>query len=82
MASKTATDTSAECRESSAEQPDTCLVDDKAVASMEVTSDQDAGSDEENPSEDTGDSGNASDNGGHVKIGAEATLAGMSYDFG
>jgi hypothetical protein len=32
--------------------------------------------------DDTSDSGNASDDGGHVKIGAEATLAGISFDFG
>jgi hypothetical protein len=33
-------------------------------------------------SDDTSNSGNASDNDGRVKIGAEASLAGMNYDFG
>jgi hypothetical protein len=40
------------------------------------------GSKDDNASDDTCDSGNASDNGGHVKIGAEAALASISYDFG
>jgi hypothetical protein len=48
---------------------------------MEATSEQDAASDEESPSGDTGDSGNATDDGSHVKIGVEAALAGLSYDF-
>jgi hypothetical protein len=39
MASETASDASVERRESSAEQPDTSLVDDQVVASTEVTSD-------------------------------------------
>jgi hypothetical protein len=71
-----------EHRESSVEQPDASLDDVQAVASTEATSKQDAESDEENPSGDTGDSGSTSDNGGRMKIGAEAALAGMSYDFG
>jgi hypothetical protein len=33
-------------------------------------------------SDDSGDSGNTSDNGSHVKIGVEAALAGISFDFG
>jgi hypothetical protein len=57
------------------------LAGDQVVTSMEASSEHDAGSDEENPSGDTGYSGNASDNGCHVKIGAEAALAVMSYDF-
>jgi hypothetical protein len=48
---------------------------------MEATSEQDVGSDEENPSRDTSDSKNASDNGCRVKIGEEAALVGLSYDF-
>jgi hypothetical protein len=82
MASEVAAAVSTEHRESSAEQSDASLADDQVVTSMEVTSDQDASGDEENPSGETGDRGIASDNGGHVKIGAEATLASMSYDFG
>jgi hypothetical protein len=57
------------------------LADDQVITSTEATSEQDAGSDEENPSVDTGDSGNASNGGSHVKIGADAALAGVSYDF-
>jgi hypothetical protein len=38
MASETAADTSAERRESSAEQPDTSVADDQALTSMKVTS--------------------------------------------
>jgi hypothetical protein len=48
---------------------------------MGATSKQDVGSEDDNAFDDTGDSGNASDNGGRMKIGAEATLAGMGYDF-
>jgi hypothetical protein len=40
------------------------------------------GSEDDNASDDTGDSGNASYNDSRVKIGVEAALAGMSYDFG
>jgi hypothetical protein len=48
---------------------------------MEATSEQGATSDEENPFGDTGDSGNVFDDGSRVKIGAEAALVGVSYDF-
>jgi hypothetical protein len=69
-------------KESSMKQLDAALVDEEPMASTEATSEQDAGSDESNASDDTGDSGNALDNGGHVKIGVEAALAGMSFHFG
>jgi hypothetical protein len=82
MDSETATNTSIEHRESSTEQPNTSFADGQAVSSTEVTSDQDVGFDEENTSRDTDDSGDTSDNGGYVKIGTEAALAGISYDFG
>jgi hypothetical protein len=36
----------------------------------------------ENPSDGFGDNENAFDSGRHVKIGVEATLAGVSYDIG
>jgi hypothetical protein len=49
---------------------------------MEVASEQGAGSDRVDQSEGSGDSKTTSDNGGRVKIGAEAALASMSYDFG
>jgi hypothetical protein len=50
-------------------------------ASMEVTSELGVRSDESNVSNDTDESGNVSNNGGHVKIRAEAALAGMCFDF-
>jgi hypothetical protein len=52
------------------------------VVSMEAASEQGAGSDQENQSKGSGDDENASDNGGHLKIGAEAALASINYDFG
>jgi hypothetical protein len=82
MASEDSGNVSVGRRGSSAEQPDTSLVDDQVIPSMEATSEQDAMSDEENPSEDTGDSENAFDDGSRVKIGAEAALAGVIFDFG
>jgi hypothetical protein len=81
MASEDAVGVSVERRGSSVEQPETSLSDEQVVISMEATPEQDAGSDGENPSEDTSDSGDAFDNGGRVKIGAEAAVAGVSYDF-
>jgi hypothetical protein len=67
--------------ESSAEQPKTSLTDEQVV-SAEAASEQCVGSDGENPFDGSNDSENTSDSGGHVKIGAEAALASMSYDFG
>jgi hypothetical protein len=67
--------------ESSAEHPKTSLTDEQVV-SAEAASEQCVGSDGENPSDGSNDSENTSDSGGHVKIGAEAALASMSYDFG
>jgi hypothetical protein len=64
-----------------AEQPNTSLANDPVLTSKEATSEQDVVSDEENPFGDMGDSENASDDGSRVKIGAEATLASVSYDF-
>jgi hypothetical protein len=81
MASEDLGNISAGRRGSSAEQPDTSLADDQVIASTEATSEQDAMSDEENLSGNTSDSRNASDDGSHVKIGAEAALAEVSYDF-
>jgi hypothetical protein len=82
MASEGSGDASTGRRGSSAEQSETSLADDQALASMEATSEQDVGFVEENSSRDTSDSGNVSDDGSHVKIGAEATVADVSYDFG
>jgi hypothetical protein len=69
-------------RESSANLPETSFADEQVFVSMDAVSEQDAGSDGENPSKGFGDSENVSDSGRRVRIGAEATLAGMSYDFG
>jgi hypothetical protein len=69
---------SVEHKEYLTERLDATLVDEEPMASMEVTSEQDAGSNESDASD---DNGNASDNAGRVKIGAEAALAGMSFDF-
>jgi hypothetical protein len=61
---------------------DTTLTDEQAIASTEATSEWDAGSKDDKVSDDIGDTGNASNNGGHVKIGADTTLASVSYNFG
>jgi hypothetical protein len=61
---------------------DAAVVAEEPITSMTVTSEQDVGSDESDAFGNTGDSGNASDNNGHVKIGVEVALAGISFDFG
>jgi hypothetical protein len=61
---------------------DVTLGDEEHVVSMEVTSELDARSEESDASGDTSDSGDASDNGGRVMIGADAALAGISFNFG
>jgi hypothetical protein len=61
---------------------DVILGDEEPVVSTEVTSEPDARSEESDASGDTGDSGDALDNGGHVKIGVDVALAGISFDFG
>jgi hypothetical protein len=82
MASENVGIVSAEHKESSTERLDTSFAEKEPVGSTEMTSKLDAQSDESEASDDTGDSGNASDNGGRVKVGAEAALARMSFDFG
>jgi hypothetical protein len=69
-------------KESLTERLDVALVSEKPMTSTEITSEHDAGSDESDASGDTDDGGNALDNGDRVKIGAEAALAGISFDFG
>jgi hypothetical protein len=71
-----------ERRESSAEQPKTSLTNEEVVVSAKVASEQGARSNEENPSDGYGDSENASGSGVCIKIGTEAALADVSYDFG
>jgi hypothetical protein len=82
MALEGVVDVFAEYRESLAEQSDTSLADEQAKVSTDAAFEQDAGSYKENASEDTGYSGSVSDHGGRVKIAAEASTAGVSYDFG
>jgi hypothetical protein len=53
--------------------------DEEPIVSMEVTSELEARFEEGDAS---GDTGYASDNGGSVKIGADAALTGISFDFG
>jgi hypothetical protein len=81
MASDDAIQISTEWKESPNEQPELSLAGEQAVVSTEVASEQGAGSDREDQSEGSGNSETASDNSGHLKIGAQAALAGMSYDF-
>jgi hypothetical protein len=82
MASEDGAQISMEREEASHEQPEGSLAGEQAIVSLEVASEQNAGSDREDQSEGSGDSETASDNGNRVKIGAEATLAGIIYDFG
>jgi hypothetical protein len=82
MALEDADIVSVEHKESSTERLDMSLAREDPVNSTEVTSEPDAGSAKSEASIDSGDSGSTSDNGSHVKIGAEAALAGISFDFG
>jgi hypothetical protein len=79
MASEGAGNISVGHKESSAVQPDAFLADEQAIISTDATSEQDVGSDDENVSD---DSGNVSNSGGHMKLAAEAVLAGVRYEFG
>jgi hypothetical protein len=81
-ASEDAANVSVRDKESSTERLDVTFGDEEPVVSTEVTSEPDARSEERDASGDTGDIGDASDNGGHVKIGADAAVAGISFDFG
>jgi hypothetical protein len=71
-----------ERRDSLTEQTKASLGDEQVVVLTEAISEQGVGSNRENPSDGSNDSENTSDNSGHVKIGAKATFAGVSYDFG
>jgi hypothetical protein len=57
-------------------------VDQRAVASTEVASEQGAESNQESQFGGCGDNETASDKGERVKVGAAAALVGISYDFG
>jgi hypothetical protein len=82
MASEDPANVSVGHKECSMERLDMTLGDEEHVVSMDVTSKLDARSEESDASGDTDDSGDASDNGGRVNIGADAALAGISFDFG
>jgi hypothetical protein len=71
-----------ERRKSLPEQPESSLSDEQVVVSTEAVSEQGAGCDGENPSDGFGGSENTSNSCSCVKIGVDAALAGMSYDFG
>jgi hypothetical protein len=82
MASKEVANVSMGHKESSTEWSDVTLGDEERIVSTEVTSEPNARSKESDASGNTGDSGDALDNVGRVKIGADAALAGISFDFG
>jgi hypothetical protein len=82
MASDEALEASTEHRETSTEQLEESQGGQQVVISMEAASEQGVGSDQENQSEGSSDNETASGNGGRVKIGAEAALASVTYDFG
>jgi hypothetical protein len=56
--------------------------EEEPIFSIGLTSEPDVESEESDASGDTGDSGNATDDGGRVKVGAEAALVGISFNFG
>jgi hypothetical protein len=82
MASYEVLEAFAEHREASTEQSEESHEGQQAVFLMEATSENGAGSDQENRSDGSGGNETAFHNGGRVKIGAEATLGGIIYDFG
>jgi hypothetical protein len=82
MASEEALEASAKHKATSTEQLEESEGGQQVVISTEATLEQGAGSNQENQSEGSSTSETTFDNGGRVKIGAEAALAGVSYDFG
>jgi hypothetical protein len=82
MALDEALETSAKHKETSTKQLEESQGGQQVVVSTKTTLEQGAGFDQENQSEGSSDSEPASDNGDRMKIGAEAALAGISYDFG
>jgi hypothetical protein len=82
MALDNALKVSMEQRETSSEQPKDSLVDQRTIASIEATLEQGVESDRESQSGGSGHCETTSDEGEHVKVGAAASLAGISYDFG
>jgi hypothetical protein len=82
MALEEALEASAKHKATSTEQLEESEGGQQVVISTEATLEQGAGSNQENQSEGSSTSETTFDNGGRVKIGAEAALAGVSYDFG
>jgi hypothetical protein len=58
------------------------LDDEQVLVSTEAVSEQGGGSDREDLSDSSGGSKNTSDSGSDMKIGVEATLVDVSYNFG
>jgi hypothetical protein len=82
MASDEVLAASADHREISTEKLEESLGGQQAIVLTEATSKQGARSNQDNRSEGSDDDETASDNSSRVKIGAEAALTGISYDFG
>jgi hypothetical protein len=82
MALDNAPEVSTEQREISFEQPKDSLVNQRMIASTESASEQGAESNWASQSSGSSNDETASDEGEHVKVGAAAALAGISYDFG
>jgi hypothetical protein len=82
MASDEAFKASVEHREISTEQLEISQGGQQATVSTETALEHGAGSDQENQSRGSGDDKTVSETGGHVRIGAEDALVGISYDFG
>jgi hypothetical protein len=82
MALDDALEVTMEQRESFAEQPEDSLVGQQTVASMEVSLSHEATSDNESQSGDFEEGESGSDIATRLKVAAEATLAGVTYDFG
>jgi hypothetical protein len=81
MAFDEAIKVSAEHRKVSTEQLEESQWDQQAMVSTKATLEQGARSDLEDPSRGFDNDETSSNNGGRLKIGAEAALAGISYDF-
>jgi hypothetical protein len=82
MALDNAPDVLTEQRETSSEQSEYSLVDQRTIALTDAASEQGVKSDRESHSCGSSDSETTSDEGEHMKVGVAATLAGISYDFG
>jgi hypothetical protein len=82
MALDDALEVTMEQRVSFAEQPEDSLVGQQTVASTEVSLSHEATSDNESQSGDFEEGESGSDIATRLKVAAEATLVGVTYDFG